>query len=279
MIAHSSVDKPVDNSLFHRFEKSEKFRFSSKIASKKSEKFRLLSANFSLFLCYYYLIYIFNLLKIKQQQHFFNRRNRKKSDFSPEGKLPEEKFYPSSRFSERLSRERREDPRPPVPSGRAVGGETINRIVRESRMPCSLSASRNSLGVCPAPRFSLRTGKTPATNSGFPFPCSVRGAWMPSQVRLLNSPSPLGRCGLKSCNKPSYRKLFTASLNLSISGLIASFDALRDRFSATAPLNHPADAPPSLALARARRKKGKCGASAPAFFDAPLRRINCLLKG
>jgi hypothetical protein len=44
--------------------------------------------------------------------------------------------------SEYLSRERCEDSRPPAPSGRAVGGETLILFVRSAQLPCSVSSSR-----------------------------------------------------------------------------------------------------------------------------------------
>jgi hypothetical protein len=293
------VDKTVDNSVD---KKSEKFRFSSKIASKKSEKFRLLSANFSLFLCYYYLI--FKAFKyVKQQQQFFNRQNRKNSDFLFENFLFREKVIPSLRFSEHLSRERCEDPRPPAPSGRAVGGETfypssrftlakkqmptetrqtVFSLVRSARMSCSVKGFRNALVVCPALRFTRRIKKLVAKVSARPFLRGVRSAWMPSSVLSCRQLWEPGISGLKYCNKPTYEKLFSlaeAARNLPISGLIASFDALRALIRAKTPRNSPADAPPSLARARARRKKGENGASAPAFFGAPLRLNNRLQKG
>ena len=136
-------------------------------------------------------------------------------------------------------------------------------------MPCSVKGFRNALVVCPALRFTRRIKKLVAKVSARPFLRGVRSAWMPSSVLSCRQLWEPGISGLKSCNKPTYQKLFTAALNLSISGLIASFGALRAMIRAKTPRSSPADALLSLVPSRARRKKGENGASAPAFFDAP----------
>jgi hypothetical protein len=193
----------------------------------KSELFRLLSGDFSLF-SYCYCLIFKSFKYIKQQQLLsFNSQDRKFSDYG--------------------------------------------HVYR--------NYSDNPPGKSPAPRFTLHTEKPVAKCSAPRFSSSVRGSWISSQQSNLIPLSPLVGSGFKSCNKRSYQKLLTASLNLAIRTLIASFVDLRPMIRGTAPRNNAADVFHSRRPSRARRKKRRVRRLRDRLFCAPSQPTNLLPKG